>query len=626
MTPSEKLYNALNRLSEYQKKNPGNLVIHGYDTLGGDQTRLLLESGYLSQVLKGWYIPSRPENTGDTTVWYASYWNFISKYMDDRFGTQWSLSPELSLYLHGGNTVIPKQLIVRSPLATNNIQTLPHGTSVLDIKSTIPKETSIHPETGARVYSVGDALLQVAPDYYMRNTTEALVCLSMIDDESSILRTIAETGNPTKGARLIGALNAVGKVDLAGRMLLGMKRMGYYNTRTENPFKENYSIPKEESPYAARIGILWSKMKKDLQDANVFKDITPSFVDKDKILRMMDEYYLLDSYHSLSIEGYVVSQALLDRVRSGKWDPEKEYSDKKERNALAARGYYQAYNVVKASIKKILDGKSPAEVFVSDHREWHYQLFEPSVRAGILSAADLAGYRNHPVYIRGSQHTPVGFHAVPGCMKKLEGLMLKESDPLIRATLGHFFFTHIHPYMDGNGRTARFLMNTQLASAGYGWIIIPKEMRERYMSALEKAGVENNVTEFGRLIADLIKNPLKPKITVDVNNIDARDTDALRSLGVDDAQIASLARTGYLEIHEHNYRPAHPWDGDVPKERSTLRFAFHDGTVFVVTPDGRTEIPLRQAIRDAETLGALGEKPIDKDANITAAKNKGLKR
>ncbi len=57
--------------------------------------------------------------------------------------------------------------------------------------------------------------------------------------------------------------------------------------------------------------------------------------------------------------------------------------------------------------------------------------------------------------------------------------------------------------MDDNGRIARFLMNVMLVSGGYSWTVIPVEKRNEYMSALEKASVEQNIIDFVQLIAGL---------------------------------------------------------------------------------------------------------------------------
>ena len=83
-------------------------------------------------------------------------------------------------------------------------------------------------------------------------------------------------------------------------------------------------------------------------------------------------------------------------------------------------------------------------------------------------------------------------------------LLAKEEDAFARAILGHFFFVYIHPYMDGNGRTARFIMNTMLVTAGLPWTIIPVEKRKDYMSALEKASVERDISDFAKFIHTLI--------------------------------------------------------------------------------------------------------------------------
>ncbi len=90
-------------------------------------------------------------------------------------------------------------------------------------------------------------------------------------------------------------------------------------------------------------------------------------------------------------------------------------------------------------------------------------------------------------------------------MEALSEMMKEESDPLVRAILGHFFFVFIHPYMDGNGRTARFAMNSQLVTGGYPWVVVPMESREQYMKALEKASVEEEINDFAGFVVSLIK-------------------------------------------------------------------------------------------------------------------------
>ena len=66
-------------------------------------------------------------------------------------------------------------------------------------------------------------------------------------------------------------------------------------------------------------------------------------------------------------------------------------------------------------------------------------------------------------------------------------LLQAERNAAVRVVLGHLIFVYIHPYMDGNGRTARSLMSAMLASGDSPWTIVPLEKRIAYMVALEEA-------------------------------------------------------------------------------------------------------------------------------------------
>ena len=92
-------------------------------------------------------------------------------------------------------------------------------------------------------------------------------------------------------------------------------------------------------------------------------------------------------------------------------------------------------------------------------------MFAPSVTAGLLKPSDLAGYRNGQVFIRKSMHVPLNRDAVRDAMPAFFDLLREEEHPAVRVVLGHFVFVYIHPYMDGNGRMGRFLMNVMMAAA-----------------------------------------------------------------------------------------------------------------------------------------------------------------
>ena len=197
-------------------------------------------------------------------------------------------------------------------------------------------------------------------------------------------------------------------------------------------------------------------------------------------LKRANGAYLTDAYHSLSIEGYQVSTELIERVRSGAWNPDANPLDLEQRNAMAVRGYWQAYQEVLESIRKVLQGGNTGEVADHDHSTWYRELFAPSVAVGLLKPADLAGYRNAQVYIRNSMHVPMNSDAVRDALPAFFDLLRQEKEPAVRVVLGHSLFVYIHPYMDDNGRIGRFLMNLMLASGGYPWAVIPVSERRVY--------------------------------------------------------------------------------------------------------------------------------------------------
>jgi Fic family protein len=108
-------------------------------------------------------------------------------------------------------------------------------------------------------------------------------------------------------------------------------------------------------------------------------------------------------------------------------------------------------------------------------------------------------------------HVPPGREAVRDLMPALFELLQKETDAGVRAVLGHFVFVYIHPYLDGNGRIGRFLMNVMLASGGWPWTVIPVDERNIYMAALEEASVRQNIAPLTRFIAHLVEAGLKGK-------------------------------------------------------------------------------------------------------------------
>ena len=88
-------------------------------------------------------------------------------------------------------------------------------------------------------------------------------------------------------------------------------------------------------------------------------------------------------------------------------------------------------------------------------------------------------------------------------MDLLMELLAKEDSAVVRAVLGHFIFVFIHPYIDGNGRLGRFILNFMLTTGGYVWTVVPVEQRNEYLAALAQASSDRNIGPFAQMLAQL---------------------------------------------------------------------------------------------------------------------------
>ena len=112
-------------------------------------------------------------------------------------------------------------------------------------------------------------------------------------------------------------------------------------------------------------------------------------------------------------------------------------------------------------------------------------------------------YRTENVIISGATHIPPESIIVPELMEKLiyrYDEWKEKYHPIVVAALLHAEFVKIHPFIDGNGRTARLLMNFEVMKNGYPPIIIKTEERHKYYDALDEGALIGNYTEFVKMI------------------------------------------------------------------------------------------------------------------------------
>lgn len=482
-----------------------------------DFTRLQREAletaGFLQRVVKGWYIASRPgQSTGDSTAWNASFADFVGGYCDARFGEQWCVAPRISLLLHTGASVLPRDMVVHAAAAGNHRLELPAGCSLYDARLANRLEDREHVRIGSlRALTLAETLVRLVESDFEHRPTDIQIALQQLPDASDLNRLLLEGSQPVVAGRLAGALRAAHRPVLADDVRDTMRAVGHTVVET-NPFTQSLPVFGSgiiPSPYVPRLGLLWHAMRPAVEARVPTMSAGP--VDVERVLEAVDEAYPADAYHSLSIEGYQVTEELIARVANNDWNPDDNPQDAESRNAMAARGYFLAHQAVRASLRRILSGEDAATVVDADHGGWYRQLFTPSVTAGLLKASDLAGYRNAPVYIKNAAHVPPPFSAAREMMPALFTLLAAEPHAAVRAVLGHFAFVFIHPYMDGNGRMARFLLNAMLVAGGFPWTIIPVARRDEYMAALDAASARDDIAPFAQFIVSCIGVPQAPQ-------------------------------------------------------------------------------------------------------------------
>ncbi|MFP3566777.1 Fic family protein [Paraburkholderia sp. SIMBA_030] len=508
-TPNEKLAASLSMLKGLRDQGITVFQASAHPELTRVHRERLVKANFLKAIIPGWYLPNNPtDGDGDSTHWYANMEAFVAAYATARFGRDWEVNPDLSLLRHSGYTSVGKQIVIHALKANNQLLQLPHGCSVFlyQVKrGTLAMRRTTSP-TGLVLISVAEALVRVGPVFFERQPLAAQIVLRQVD-LTDLIAALLAGGHSVISGRMSGALRAVGRAGDADQLIATLKAAGYVVTEV-NPFEKplaHIAGRLDESPYVQRIKAMWASMRELVVDrfANIPRGAP---TDVDALIRDISARYVADAYHSLSIEGYRVSAALIEKIRAGDWSPLTNPEDRQTQEAMAAKGYEETHKRVRALIARVVENSENAvDALRKDFFQWYVTLFSPSVAAGILKPEDLAGYRNSQVFIRHALHVPLSPEAVRQCMPTLFELLAAEEHPGVRAVLGHFIFVFIHPYMDGNGRLSRFLMNALLTTGGYLWTIVTVQSRKQYLEALEQASTYGNIVPFADLICGLVE-------------------------------------------------------------------------------------------------------------------------
>ncbi len=148
-------------------------------------------------------------------------------------------------------------------------------------------------------------------------------------------------------------------------------------------------------------------------------------------------------------------------------------------------------------------------------------------------------YRRGAVRISGTDYNPPNAAKVPKLMKEVYGLLnASGGEPIETAALIHQKFVDIHPFIDGNGRTARLLLNLYIMRNGYPPVIILRAERKKYIRTIMQSRMGNDMTSFANFVAKAVERSL------DIY-LDSLGTESKEYLTL--AEAAKISRNKYSE-------------------------------------------------------------------------------
>ncbi len=472
----------------------------------------LKNAGWVFPIYAGWYALLNPSSmkTGDTVVYFSNYWEFVQKYLTELYGQDYVLSPSNSLLLQTEDNSIPKQLYVNTSKNTYNKVSLLFDTSIFISKGNEEEIQAAQVRDGLRVLSLEGSLSSMPPNFFKQTSASLEAAILSVRNISLLSQILTDKREQTTAGRIASCFKKVGR-DKDAKMIQKAFDAAGLQLKTEDlEARFDSKTLKNRSAIGARLSHIWLRHSEELD--RLLENWPEAAGNRDRFHKRpfgevdhkMGTIYNSDAYNSLSIEGYSVTDDLIARIGRGEFDPLTNPKDRAEADAMTALGYHDAFLLVKESLKKIHAGGDPNQIVFEDLSEWRVALFKHNIEAYGDRAASIIGYRNSPVYIRDSQHVPPSQHSLMDAMESFQELYAGEAHPFKRAVLSHHAQVYIHPYLDGNGRTARFLLNVGLMTGGLAWVVIPKDKKFEYFAALEAAHTGGGIEKFAVFIYKLL--------------------------------------------------------------------------------------------------------------------------
>ena len=216
-----------------------------------------------------------------------------------------------------------------------------------------------------------------------------------------------------------------------------------------------------------------------------------------EVERLNEEFIVEYTYNSNAIEGNTLTLRETDLVLRGLTIDQKPLKDHME-----AVGHKEAFDFVRELVQ---DNISISERVI---QQIHFLVLADK-------RDDRGVYRRVPVRIMGAQHEPVQPYLI---QPRMEQLLINYSEStehiITKLARFHIEFEAIHPFIDGNGRTGRLLVNLELLKAGYPPIDIKFADRMAYYNAFDEYHVKGNLSPMEKLFAEYVNARLDQYLSI----------------------------------------------------------------------------------------------------------------
>jgi excisionase family DNA binding protein len=211
-----------------------------------------------------------------------------------------------------------------------------------------------------------------------------------------------------------------------------------------------------------------------------------------EVARLNEEFTVEYTYNSNAIEGNTLTLRETDLVLKGLTIDQKPLKDH-----IEAVGHKEAFDFVNELVRDQI------QISESIIKQIHYLVLADKTE-------DRGIYRKIPVRIMGAQHEPVQPYLIIPKMEQLIMDYVENNENIVtKLAKFHLEFERIHPFIDGNGRTGRLLVNLELMKAGYPPIDIKFTDRIQYYNAFDEYNVNHNLAPMENLFAGYINARLE---------------------------------------------------------------------------------------------------------------------